>query len=72
MRIIMALEMRYFVLKPRGNGPHAEASREAMRRYATCIRSSDPELAEQLICWANEEYAKVILERLRPLKNMPK
>ena len=29
----MALEMKYFVLKPNGNSPYASASRQAMTTY---------------------------------------
>ena len=51
----MPLIMKYFVLKPSGDGPHATASREAMFRYAECIEDHDPELARQLCDWADEE-----------------
>lgn len=49
----MSLQMKYFVLKPAGATPHAEASRQAMRTYAACIRAFDPELAIELRMWAN-------------------
>lgn len=47
------LEIKYFVLKPRGDSPHAMASREALFRYAECIEDHDPELAQQLCDWAD-------------------
>jgi hypothetical protein len=49
------LEMRYFVLKPRGHGPYARASRAAMRRYADLITGENPELAADLRKWADRE-----------------
>lgn len=51
----MALEIKYFVLKPKGTDDYAIASREAMKAYAVAIRDTDPELAEQLRNWAGEE-----------------
>jgi hypothetical protein len=51
----VALEMKYFVLKPKGPGPHAEASRIAMVAYASSIISTDKELAYSLNEWASRE-----------------
>lgn len=56
----MALEMKYFVLKPRNKegesyDPHAEASRAAMIAYAHNIREYDPRLADELVDWVREE-----------------
>ena len=50
--------MKYFVLKPRSKNyddPYALASREAMRTYAFCIESENPELAEELHKWRIKE-----------------
>lgn len=51
----MALEMKYFVLKPRGNDAFAQASRAAMREYARVIAEVDQKLADELDVWANKE-----------------
>ncbi len=45
------LEMKYFVLKPHGTSPYANASRIAMSAYAQAIESENPELARQLYEW---------------------
>ena len=52
------LEMKYFVLKPKGNDPHAHASRVAMHAYANAIKLYDLRLSEQLILWAEIEYQR--------------
>lgn len=51
----MALEMKYFVLKPAGSSPHAYAAREALYAYAFEIEAHDPELAKALREWAERE-----------------
>ena len=54
----MSLQMKYFVLKPRSKkvgDKYAMAARVAMRAYAEAIRATDPELAEALWAWTNEE-----------------
>ena len=51
----MSLEMKYFVLKPKGNSNFAAASRVAMIAYADSIRNTDSDLARQLTDWANNE-----------------
>ena len=51
----MSLEMKYFVLKPKGDSAFAVASRAAMRTYAIEIRNADMDLCRQLIDWANNE-----------------
>lgn len=56
------LQMRYFVLKPKGNDRYAEASRKAMRAYATHIESVNREMAIQLRQWADSEHTKVLME----------
>jgi hypothetical protein len=50
------LEMKYFVLKPKGKSQYAAASRAAMRRYAKVIASDNPGLAEELHSWAEREF----------------
>jgi hypothetical protein len=50
------LEMKYFVLKPKGTDAYAEASRAAMCVYAKKIRPVNPELARDIDIWTwNEE-----------------
>ena len=51
----MALEMKYFVLKPKGKTIHAQASRLALHAYAIIIQETDPELALALRTWAHKE-----------------
>ena len=51
----MSLEMKYFVLKPRGKTIHAEASRLAMKAYAMVIQDIDPQFALDLRAWAQKE-----------------
>lgn len=51
----MSLQMKYFVLKPAGDDIYAEASREAMCKYADVVCDEDPELADDLFDWANDE-----------------
>ena len=55
----MALEMKYFVLKPAGDGPYAIASRDAMVAYADSIEHEDPDLAAALNSWVLEETGKM-------------
>ena len=49
------LEMKYFVLKPKGIDPYAEASRKAMYVYADEIMDDNRDLALDLIKWAGDE-----------------
>lgn len=49
------LQMKYFVLEPRGDDPYATASREALFAYAEAIEHHDPELAKRLCDWADAE-----------------
>ena len=51
----MNLEMKYFVLKPRGNNVYARASRMAMREYAMRISKENESLSEDLFAWAYRE-----------------
>ncbi len=52
------LLMKYFVLKPRGTGPYAAASRGALFKYAQMIREANPQLANELHSWASNEMAE--------------
>ena len=49
------LQMKYFVLKPKGNTRYAKASRAAMFRYSSFIRSENPKLADDIFSWAEHE-----------------
>jgi len=49
------LQMKYFVLKPKGDDIYAKASRTAMNRYAHVIRGENPELAQELTDWTIKE-----------------
>lgn len=54
----MALELKYFVLKPKSKfkcDMYAYASRMAMRTYAEEIEETDHTLAQDLLEWANIE-----------------
>lgn len=49
----MALEMKYFILKPTSSDPDfARASRVAMLSFAVAIEAKDPQLATDLREWA--------------------
>jgi len=63
------LQMKYFVLKPKGDDKYAEASRKAMRAYATHIESTNAELARELRNWADNEYAAQQIENLKKDEN---
>jgi hypothetical protein len=49
------LQMKYFVLKPKGDDVYAEASRKAMRAYAAHILNENEVLANELRAWADSE-----------------
>ena len=49
------LEMKYFVLKPRGNNIYARASRCAMIEYASVIEDENPSFAEDIKRWVHAE-----------------
>ncbi len=51
------LEMKYFVLKPKGKDAYAKASRQAMLAYAMHISLTDIELEKKLVDWALREEA---------------
>ena len=54
------LLLKYFVLSPAKQDPYGEASREAMIRYAECIKSTNPLLGRELEEWVEsiEEAAE--------------
>ena len=49
------LQMKYFVLKPKGNDAYANASRMAMAAYAKAINDENPKLKQELIDWIFNE-----------------
>jgi len=49
------LEMKYFVLKPRGNDIYALASRKAMMVYSQAILKENHQLAIDLAGWVEKE-----------------
>ncbi len=51
------LQLKYFVLKPKGNNIYAEASRIAIQAYAYHVWDEDPELREGLLEWVRNETA---------------
>lgn len=55
------LQMKYFVLKPRGTDAYASASRAAMHQYAKFIEHENPKLAKELREWAADEGAEAHL-----------
>ena len=50
-----ALQMKYFVLKPKGDDQYAEASRAAMRTYADHMAAENPGLCAELRAWLDAE-----------------
>ena len=54
------LQMKYFVLKPRGDfhDPYAKASRAALQAYAREIRDENPGLYADLEKWRIEEQGR--------------
>lgn len=54
------LEMKYFVLKPKGDSPYATASRKAMAAYADAIDRENPQLATDLMVWITEEVEQIL------------
>ena len=51
------LEMKYFMLEPKGSDIYAEASRAAIRAYADVICNENSQLADELVDWTNVEEA---------------
>ena len=63
----MPLEMKYFVLKPRGkarNDVFARASQMAMNTYAAYLRTRGVEslLADDLLAWSNSEHIRQLAQ----------
>lgn len=52
------LQMKYFVLKPKGNTKYHNASRLAMTAYANAIEDENPELAKELMNWVFNETSQ--------------
>lgn len=52
------LVMKYFILKPNGDTPHAKASRAAMEAYAFVIKEENPKLASEIQEWVRRELKK--------------
>lgn len=53
------LQMKYFILKPKGSDAYARASRQAMREYANEIMNENLQLANELQEWADREFQAV-------------
>ena len=51
--------MKYFVLKPNGKDPYAEASRRGMLSYADSIEKVNPLMAKDLRTWIEKEYSLI-------------
>jgi len=56
----MGLEMKYFVLKPRGTGIYAAASRTAMFAYARTILGENEQFSNEIREWASKEMADAL------------
>jgi hypothetical protein len=50
------LQMKYFVLKPRGTDAYASASRAAMFTYAKRIMEENQPLSKEIWDWATNEF----------------
>ena len=48
------LEMRFFVLEPKGKDVYARASREALKRYAEVIKDKNCELCADILLWVKD------------------
>lgn len=58
---MQGLEMKYFVLKPKGTNAYAAASRTAMNAYARAIKCANPTLSRELLAWAEDEMANSVV-----------
>ena len=60
------LQMKYFVLKPKGTDVYAAASRHAMSYYASYLEEhgGDLDLARELSEWSCKEL--IVAERTKP------
>lgn len=52
------LQMKYFILKPGGTGPYAQASRKAMLEFANVIERENAVLATDLREWVATTFAQ--------------
>lgn len=52
------LQLKYFVLKPKGADAYARASRMALQTYADAIRPTNGNLADDLSIWVRDEETK--------------
>jgi hypothetical protein len=52
------LQMKYFVLRPKGTDLHAKASRAAMRQYAKVMAEENAQLAVEVLAWATNEQTE--------------
>lgn len=59
----MPLEIRYFVLNPKGTDSYANASREALVAYAESIKNHDPALAKDIWEWVDDALTKSLEEK---------
>ena len=57
------LQMKYFVLKPEGDGPFVEASQAAMRTYADHIEETNPQLANDIRIWVDSAETRMLENR---------
>ncbi len=58
------LEMKYFVLKPKGSDVYARASREALMAYSRFIKDENPKLSEDISKWVLEEEGNSNMEEV--------
>lgn len=57
------LEMRYFVLKPRGISAFARASRAAMRTFAEIIDDENQVLSGDIYAWVKKEEDRILSKK---------
>ena len=58
------LQMKYFVLKPKGDCPYAAASRKALKAYADAIKAENIQLCHDLHMWEIKERGAVNREKI--------
>ena len=58
------LQMKYFVLKPKGDDAYARASRKALLAYYREIRKENRELSNDLYGWVVSEIPDSELEEM--------
>lgn len=52
-----------FKLDPRGDTPHAEASRAALLAYAKTLSKHDAETANRIMAWSVAESTNAVIDR---------